>query len=145
MAPEKVHRERRNVLASFAQGRQVELDRVDPKEEIFTKTCLRDFLVQLCVRRRDHANVDVARLGGSDALDVARLQNAEQLRLERERHIPDLVEKDGSRVRQLEPADAIHLRVGERALHVAEQLTLEDAFGEPAQIDGDEGLLGARR
>ena len=51
--------------------------------------------------------------------------------------------KQRAAVRQLEAADAIGLRVGERALHVPEQLALEHALGQSADVDRDE-RRGAR-
>ena len=63
----------------------------------------------------------------------------------RERHVRDLVEEERAAVGELEAADAVGLRVGERALHVAEQLALEHALGEPARVDGDERPRRARR
>ena len=59
--------------------------------------------------------------------------------------VGDLVQEQRAAVGQLEAPDAVGLGVGECALHVAEQLALEDAFGEPAGIDRDEGLAGAAR
>ena len=99
---------------------------------------------QVGVRRRDDAHVDAARARRADALDLAALQHAQQLRLLRQRHVADLVEEERAPVGELEAADAIGLRVGERALHVAEQLALEHALREPAHVHGDERLAGAR-
>ena len=45
----------------------------------------------------------------------------------------------------LEPSGAVFLRVGERALLVAEELRLEQRLGDRAQVDVHERLAGARR
>ena len=60
-----------------------------------------------------------------------------------ERHVRDLVEEERAAVRHLEAADAVGLGVGEGALHVAEELALEDALGEPAGVHGQERLRRA--
>ncbi len=49
---------------------------------------------------------------------------------------PDLVEQQRAALGQLEAADPVGARVGEGALHVAEHLALEQAFGEPAEVHG---------
>ena len=62
-----------------------------------------------------------------------------------ERHVGDLVEEERAAVGELEAADAIDLGVGERALHVAEELGLEHALGHAAGVDRDHRPVGARR
>ena len=61
----------------------------------------------------------------ADALELALLEDAQQLRLRRRRHLADLVEEDRALVGGLEPALAHRHRAGEGALLVAEQLGLE--------------------
>ena len=55
--------------------------------------------------------------------------------------LADLVEEDGAAVGLLEQALLVPGRPGERALHVPEQLALEQVLGEGGAVDGDEGLL----
>ena len=55
------------------------------------------------------------------------LQHAQQLRLQLERDVADLVEKQRAAVRQLEAADPLRDRAGERAALVAEELALQQA------------------
>ena len=50
------------------------------------------------------------------------------------RHVCDFVQEQRSFIGQLEPADPIHLRVGEGTLDVAEQFAFENSFGEAAGI-----------
>ena len=59
------------------------------------------------------------------SLDLALLESAQQLRLQLERHVADLVEKQRALVRQLEPADLLREGARERPLLVAEPLALE--------------------
>ena len=141
--PQEVRRERGNVLAPLAQRRQLDLDRVQPEQQVLPEAAGRDLLAEVRVGRRDDAHVDLARARRADALEVAGLEHAQQLRLQVQRHVRDLVEEQRAAVGELEAADAIGLGVGEGALHVAEQLALEDAFGEAAGVDGDEPLAGA--
>src|SRR5580704_12171191 len=61
----------------------------------------------------------------ADTLKLLVLDSAEQLRLEFERHLADLVEKERTPVCQLEASDLLRHRPGEGALLVPEQLAFE--------------------
>ena len=67
------------------------------------------------------------RARAAQALELALLQHAQQLRLQLQRDLADLVEKHRAVVGQLEAADALRDRAGERAPLVPEQLALEQA------------------
>src|SRR5438093_1570739 len=142
---QEVRRQRRNVFTPLAQRRQGNLDRVQPEEQILAEPARRNFFREIRVRRRDDADVDVARARRADALEVARFEDAQQLRLQIQRHVGNLVEKQRAAVGQLEAADTVGLRIGERALHVAEELALEHAFRQAAGVDRHEPFPGARR
>src|SRR4029079_12483173 len=72
------------------------------------------------------------------------LEHAEELRLELRRHLPDLVEEERAAVREVEEALLEVARVGERALLVAEEETLEELLGNGAAVEVDERAFGAR-
>ena len=55
-----------------------------------------------------------------------------------ERDVADLVQEDGPAARELEAADAVAHRARERALHVAEELALEEVARERAAVHGHE-------
>ncbi len=82
-------------------------------------------------------------LAAADALDHALLQEAQQLGLQRQRHVADLVEKQRAAVGELELAGRLPHRAGEGALLVAEQLALEQRFRDGRAVDRDERLAGA--
>ena len=145
IALEKVRGKRRNVFAALAQRRNVNLDRVQAEEQVFAKIAGGNRVLQIGVGGRDHAHVDVLGARRANALDLARLQHAQQLGLLAHRDVADLVEEDGAVVGQLEASDAVGARVGEGALHVAEELALEGAFRQRAGIDRDQRHGGARR
>jgi hypothetical protein len=85
---------------------------------------------EIRVRRGNHADVDLDRVRVADALELALLQHAQQLRLERGTHRPDLVEEERALVRLLEASLARADGAGERAADVAEELRLQQRFGE---------------
>src|SRR5437016_13046162 len=137
--------EQGNVLAPLAQRWQAEFDGIEAKQQVLPEFPHRRFGMDVRVRGRDDAHVHALRLGRANALELARLEHAQQLRLLRQGQIRNLVEKQRPALGELEPPDAIHLRVGEGPLHVPEQLALEQSVGNPAQVDGDEGPLGPAR
>ena len=64
----------------------------------------RDLLLEIAVRRGDDAHVDLDRLAAADPLELALLQDAQQLDLHVQRELADLVEEQRAAVGQLEPA-----------------------------------------
>ena len=80
--------------------------------------------MQIAVRRRNHAHVDLRRPRRADRLELPLLEHAQQLHLHVERQLADLVEEDRPVVRELEPPRLALDRAGERALLVTEELAL---------------------
>ena len=81
--------------------------------------------LQVLVGGGDDADVGADGLAAADAGELALLQDAQQLRLQVERHVADLVEEERAAGRGLELADAALDGAGEGAALVAEQLALE--------------------
>ena len=90
------------------------------------------------------ADVELDRPRLADPLDLAFLQRAQQLGLQRQRHRRDFVDEERALVRQLEPADARLHGAGERALDVAEELGLGETLGNRRGVERDEMLIVAR-
>src|SRR5690606_29100975 len=80
----------------------------------------------------------------ADSLVLAFLQHAQQLALQVERDLADLVQEDGAAVGELEAAYTVPMRAGERALHVPEELALEQLVGDRRAVDLHEGPVAAR-
>ena len=75
---------------------------------------------------------------GADSLNFTRLEEAQEQRLHAQAHLADFVHEDRSAVGRLEPAALVAMRVGEAALHVTEQLGLEQRVGKSRAVDRDE-------
>ena len=71
--------------------------------QVRPESSLGDRGLEIDVRRRDQPHVDAAGLGRADALELAFLQDAQQLGLQLGRELADLVEKNRAAVGQLEP------------------------------------------
>ena len=91
--------QRRDVLAPLAQRRNVDRDHVEPVEEILLEPAVGDHLPEVAVGRGDDPHVDLLGALGAERLELALLQHAQQLRLQRRAHRADLVEEDACRRR----------------------------------------------
>src|SRR5262245_54390515 len=98
--------------------------------EVLAEAVVVDHRAKISVRRRDPADVDLERATATDALETARLQDAQQLGLQLGLELADLVEEERAAVGELEPAALALARAGERALLVAEELALEQRLGQ---------------
>ena len=76
--------------------------------------------------------------GAAQPLDLALLQNAQDLGLQPKIHFRDFVEQQGAALRLFEFAGVRGERAGEGALLVAEQGGLEHVFRDRGAVDGDE-------
>src|SRR5579871_185143 len=128
LAAEVVHvvpHEQRDVVGPLAQRRHVDRDDRQAEVEILAEAAFLDLLLEVLVRRRDDAHVDLDRPRRSEPFDFALLQHAQHFRLRLRAHVADFVEEDRPAVGLLELADLLLGRAGERAFLVAEQLRLD--------------------
>src|SRR3954471_2834840 len=96
------------------------------------------------MRRRDHANVDLDRIRVADALELALLQHAKKLRLERGTHRADFVEKQRALVCLFEPSLPRADGAGERTADMTEQFRFEQRFRNRAAVQRDEAVRTPR-
>ena len=89
----------RDVLAPLAQRGHADRHDAQAIEEILAELAVGDQLVETAVGRRDDADRDANRLLAADALQLAVLQDAQQLGLRRLVQVADFVEKDACRRR----------------------------------------------
>src|ERR1700761_9069398 len=85
--------EERDVLWPLAQGGDAEGHDVEAVEEILAELTGRDHGRQIAMGRADDPHVALAGALPSHRANVAVLQDAQELRLHRERHLAYLVEK----------------------------------------------------
>ena len=141
----EVRREQRDVLAPLAQRRHVQREHGQAVVEVGAEATALDLAGEVAVGGGDHPHVDVVRAVGADALDLAALQRAQQLGLQRQRQLADLVEEQRAPVGHLELARPVAQRAGEGARHVAEQLALGDRLRQRRAVDVDQRLFAPRR
>ena len=97
-----------------------------------------DLLGQVLVSSRDHAHIHVSRDVLADALVLALLQHAQELRLQVQGQIPDLIQKDCSSVGDLEAAGPVAQRAREGSAHVTEELAFEHLARNRTAVDSYE-------
>jgi hypothetical protein len=140
-----VPEQQRDVVLACAQRRQHQRQHRDAKVQILAEGRGVDHPAQVAVRGRDQTHVDRPVLAFAQALDGARFQHAQQLRLKRERQLADLVEEDRAAVRRLERPGARRHRARERAARMPEQLALDDRARQRRAVDDHERPRRARR
>ena len=139
---EEVLDQQRDVLAALAQRRHDEVNDVDAVEQVLAELPLRDQSRRLrFVAAMTRTLVALRDPLGADLLDFAGLEEPEQQPLHPQRHLADLVEEDRAVVGHLELAGLVAIGAGEAALHVAEQLGLEQRLGNAGAVDRHEGCL----
>src|SRR5581483_9690578 len=136
-----------NVAAAVAKRRHLQRHHIEAVVQVLPKLALPDAFLQVDIGGGDDPHIDLDRFRTPQALDFAVLQGPEELRLQVERHVADLVEKDRSAIGLLEAADSQIHGARECPLDVPEQLGLEQIVGERAAIHGDKRVIapGTRR
>src|SRR5665213_2667220 len=117
---EKVSRQGWNIISSLPQRRQVDLNRIQTKEQVFSEAPRSTLRSQVRIGRRDHAHIYRLGLRRTYALHLAGLEHAQKFSLLTHRDICDLIEKESSPAGKLKPSNPVCARVGEGPFHVAE-------------------------
>ena len=137
--------EQQDVRFALAQRRHEDREHVEPVEQILPERAATDRRLEILVGGRDHPDVDFQWLGAAKPLEFPLLEDPQQLHLGAEVDVADLVEQQRSAVGQLEAALLALLGAGERALFVAEELRLDQRFGQRSATDLDERLPRPQR
>src|SRR6185436_14709505 len=112
--------------------------------QVFAKTSAFDFGLKVLVGggHQTHVHRDLA--GAAQPAESLRLQNLQQLWLKLGSQVADLVQENGSPVRDLEETLLAVFGVGKGAFFVPEQLGIEKGGVESRAIHLHEGSLGTR-
>src|SRR5262245_39536986 len=128
----------RDVLGAFPERGKRDGEDAEAIVEVLAERAGADNLEQVAVGGGDDPDIDRDGRAAADALDLALLQDAEELGLGLRGELADLVEEKGAAVGQLEAADPPGDGAGEGALLVAEQLALDQAGGQGGAVDLDQ-------
>ena len=99
-------------------------------------------LVEISVGGCDDAHVDVEVAFTAHPPHLTRLQDAEELRLHRRIHLPELVKEDGALVRPLEDPSMGGDGAAEGPPLVAKELALQQVGGERGAVEHHVRLVG---
>ena len=96
--------QRRDLLAAFAERRQVERQNLEAVEQILAEAALGDQLLEVGVGGGDdpHVNLDGVRL--AERMNLMVLEEAKQLGLDLDCDVADFVEEQGAAVRRADDA-----------------------------------------
>ena len=128
--------EHRDVFAPLAQWRDADHHDRDAVVEIGAEGPGIDALLGILVGRSDEPDVGADRLGAADLDELAALDHAQQLGLQRRAELAQLVDEERAGIGLREDAFAVLDGAGEGAAHVAEQLTLREILGHGRAIEG---------
>ena len=93
---EKEPRQQFDVVRTLAQRRQPDDEHGEPVVEILAEPPVANDRLRRVIRSRHDPDVDGDFLAAADAHHAAGFEHAQQLRLQVERHLGDLVEKQGA-------------------------------------------------
>ena len=120
------------------QRRQLDLHAAQTEIEIGAESALLGHGVEIAMGGADQADIDRHRLQRAERPDFAVLQHPQQPRLQCQRHVADLVEKQRAAVGlHDQPLRAVAPRAGEGAGLVAEQLGIDQAFRHRRAVQRD--------
>src|SRR5207237_762442 len=86
------------IVFARAERRHPNRDPCEAEEQVLTELAAGDLRLEVAVRGGDDAYVDRARGAATDAANRAVFEHPQELRLERERKLPELVEEEGAAV-----------------------------------------------
>src|SRR5262245_42540970 len=134
-----------DVFPALPQGRNLNGCDADAIEEIASKAAGAHVGEQIAVARGHQPELNLAWAVAAEWIDLTALQDPQEVGLDLERHLPDLVEKEGPRVGRLDLPDHPGApSPGESALYVAEQLARHGVSRQAPAVDGDEGPVPPR-
>ena len=141
----KLAEEEIDVLLTFAKRGHVDIDGGKTEIQVLTETSFADCLLEVDVGGGDDAHIDLLDLARTHADDFARLEDAQQLRLDGHGQVAHLVEEDCAAVGFLEISLAFAHGTGVCTLDVAEEFGVDGAFGQTATVDSDALLEATTR
>src|SRR4030095_16256036 len=158
--PRQVFGKKPDVLLALTKRRDLDRKYVQAVEQIGPEGAAPHFFGEVPVGGRDHTRIYPDGVRTSNAFEFLFLKHSQQLGLRLQRQLADLVEKNGSLVRELKTSFLLRDCARESALLVAKQLALNQACRQrraihlhdyillpPAKVverTGDEFLAGPR-
>src|SRR5262249_7111190 len=115
-----------------------------PIVQVRAKAAGRKVILKLAIGGRDDSRIHLDGFLATHAFETVVLEKTEELGLETGRKFRDLVQEHRSATRGLKPSRLVFDRPREGALHMAEELALEQMVGERSAVDDSERMVAAR-
>ena len=144
VAQQETFRQSGQILRTLTQRRHVDADHVETIKQILSELAVLHHLAQIAIGRSDQAHVGATGDRVADALVFAILDEAQQLWLQRQRHIADLVEKQRAAFGLIHAAQLVFDRAGEGAFLVPEQFAFQQLGRQRRTVDRNELFLRTR-
>ena len=122
---DKALRQRHDILPALPQGRQGDMNGVDSIVKILPEPALADQLLQVHIRCTNQPDIHWNGLCAANTHDAPVLDHPKQLGLQVQRNIANLIQEERAAVGLLKLAHVVRMRIGESALHMAEEFTFE--------------------
>ena len=106
--------------------------------EVAAKLLLQNHSFQVAMGRCHNTHVDFLRPRASEALEFPLLQDTKKLWLQLERDIADFIQEQRTLMCQLDPADLLRDRAGERSPFMPKQFTFEQPGRDGSTIELNE-------
>src|SRR5687768_3743089 len=133
--------ELRDVIGPLTERRDVHRDDVEAKEEILAEAAVGDRALEIVIGRGEDAHVHRNGLASTDALDLLRLDRAQQLRLRLRAKVTNLIEEQRSLMGELEAPDAPVGRSREGPSFMSEHLAFDEVAGNGRGVHAHERLV----
>ena len=141
MSREQVCCEFRDIIESFAEGREVDFEGIDAEEQVFAEAAFLNHLLEFAVGGADDSNIDMEWFVVSYAANFAGFEESEEFDLHAFVEFAEFVEEQSSAVGDFEETGAVCIGAGEGAASVSEEFAFDEVFGDGAAVDGDEGFV----
>ncbi len=135
--------ERRDVLLSFSERREVYRDHVEAVKEVLPECALRDHCFEVFVCGGDHPCVGRDGVHSAEPLERAGLKDSQQFNLYGRGDFPDFIKEYCAAVREFETPFALFGSTCECAAFVSEKLAFEQSLRECGAVDGNESSCPA--
>src|SRR4029077_5499142 len=129
---------------SLAERWQRNGENIQPIVQILSEFTVTDHLPQISIGCRDNTNIDSRCARAAYGLELALLEDTEQLGLKLQRHVSDFIKKQCASVRQRKPADMGIDSSGKGSAFVPEKLTFEKTSWHRRTVYFDEIPAAAR-
>src|SRR5437879_11030067 len=121
----KVGHQHGNIFQSLTERWNGKWKNIDAVVKIHSKFLFGHQRGEVLIRCSYHAHIDAMRIRAAQPFELLLLQNPQQFRLQLERNIADLIQKQRAAVRRLEAAYLLRHSTRECALFMTEELALE--------------------